>query len=319
MQRLFLFIFFLFVMASPVCAVPETVSLRVTDVTPGSLCLVWMTDVASHPSAEIYADSSMSENITDQFRIEAMPDVAALIAEAAREKGIMKVRISGLTASQEYYVRSVTVDPATPSSIGYSALQKVITADSVITERTQEDGRLQHAGNDLLSSRIYLRPSDGNDLPGALLVLETESAQYPLSVFSGSGVEGPEGLFDLNNLFNPQGLSLDLLGGETARLYIYRGLTMSTLLHYRQFSQDEGTGIVTAPVKGFFADFNLDGVVDEFDFEMFKEHYRCVADDVDFNPDMNLVPVQEDMVTEDDEIDARDFARFATEYGNDSL
>nr|WP_320050530.1 hypothetical protein [uncultured Desulfuromonas sp.] len=320
MRRSFVLLFsLLFALPGSVFAVPETVSVRITDVTPSSFCVVWMTDVAAEPMVELYADPGMNENITNSFRIEAMPDISAEIAEKARDKGIMKVRVSGLAPTADYYVRTVTIDPKNVSSVGYSTLHHVTTAAYVQLERVQEDGRLRHESNDLLATRVYLRPSDGEDYRGALLILETDDAVSPLSIIAGNGVDSPEGLFDLSNYFDQQGVSLNLSGGENARLSIYRGLTLSTLLHYRTFPVDTGAGSVGTPVKGFFADFNVDGVVDSSDFELFKEHYRAGANDSEFNPDMNLVVAEEDKVTAEDTIDARDFARFASEYGNDSF
>lgn len=321
MRRTFLIMIGLLLWAGSALAVPETVSVRVTDVTPGSFSLVWMTDVAAEPTVEVYADAGMSEDLIGKLRIESMPDLTSAVLEAARARGIMKVRVSGLAANTAYHVRSVTVDPQNSASISYSSLIEVMTASQVSVDQRQTDGSLTHAANDLLSGRVYILPADTSELPGqgALLVLETDGTQSPLSAFVGSGIAGPEGLLDLNNLFDLDGVSFDLLGGEKTLLRIYRGGTLSTLLHYRKFSVDNGTGAVAEPVQGFFADFNLDGAVDETDFEIFKDHYRTAADDSGFNPDLNLMPVQNGSVTAEDRIDARDFARFATEYGNDSV
>ena len=321
MQRTLLIMIGLLLWAGSALAVPETVSVRVTDVSPGSFSLVWMTDVAAEPTVEVYSDAGMSEDLTDSLHVQPMPDLVPSVGEAARARGIMKVRVSGLAANTTYHVHSVTVDPQDSASVSYSSLLEVVTASQVSIDHRQADGSLTHTANDLLSGRVYIRPADVSELPGqgALLVLETDGTQAPLSAFVGSGIAGPEGLLDLNNLFDLDGVSFDLLGGENTLLRIYRGGTLSTLLHYRKFPIDNGTGAVAEAVQGFFADFNLDGAVDEADFEIFKDHYRTAADDSGFNPDMNLIPLQETAVLSGDRIDARDFARFATEYGNDSV
>src|SRR6266498_4062443 len=54
-------------------AVPETSSVRITDVTPSSFSVVWMTDVAADPSVEVYSDSEMTDQITDSVAITPMP------------------------------------------------------------------------------------------------------------------------------------------------------------------------------------------------------------------------------------------------------
>jgi hypothetical protein len=303
-------------------AVPETVSVRVTDVSPISFAVVWLTDVPAEPAVEVFADASRSTPLSDRLRIEAYPDASEAVKAAARAKGVMKVRVSGLETGTNYYLRTVTRDPANPVSVGYSSMQQVTTASAVIPYREQSDGSLTHAANDLFAFRAYVRPSDASASPraGDLLVLQADPSAYPVSGFVGEGVAGPEGILDLNNLFDFDGLSLDLTGGERATLRVYRGGTLSTLLHYRRFPVDGGEGRVGDAVRGFFADFNLDGKVDEDDFDLFRAQYRTVADDGAFNPDLNLIPVQPGGgVVAEDRIDARDFARFATEYGNRSV
>ncbi len=297
--------------AGSALAVPETVSVRVTDVTTTSFALVWMTDVAATPDVEVYGDSSMSSRLNDTVTVTPMPDATQDAATAARAKGIMKVRVSGLASNTPYYVRTVTVDPADVTSIGYSALQEVTTASTVVSYRPATDGTLQGAANDLISMKVYIRPGDKDAVPGLgdLLLLETPASPYPVSAFIGMGAIAPEGVIDLNNLFGTDMTSLTVLGGEKAVFSIYRGGTLSTLSHYRKFPGNSGMVTVGDPVKGFFADINLDGKVDDQDFTEFRKCYRNGPDDPSYNPDYNFYD------DPNGKIDAMDFVKFATEYG----
>jgi hypothetical protein len=308
-------------LSSTALAVPETVSVRITDVTPSSFAVVWMTDVAAEPTVQVFADSAASNEITGAVRITALPDAAGEVAAAARAKGIMKVRVSGLAAGTTYYVRTVTVDPGNASSVGYSAPQAVTLASTVAPYRTDQEGSLQPSANDLASFPVYIRPADTSELPGLgdLLLLETEGSSSPVSAFVGQGIAAPEGLLDLNNLFDLDGLGLHLASAEKATLRIYRGGTLTTLLHFRTIPAGSDLVNVTQPVHGFFADLNLDGKVDAADFALFKEQYQQVADGGVFNPDYNFIPVQADGVVGADVIDARDFARFATQFGREDV
>lgn len=307
--------------AGPAWAVPETVSMRLTDVTTASFAVVWMTDVAADPSVEVCRDAGMMDCLADAGQIMPMPDAAQPVASAAREKGIMKVRVSGLQPNTNYYVRSVTRDPADFANVGFSAPREVTTASRVLAHRSTADGTTVSLANDQLAMRVYLPPTTSDAAPtlGDLLVVETDVAAYPLSAFVGEGIALPEGLLDLNNLFGLNASSLDLVGGEKMLLRIYRGGTLSTLLHYRRFAADTASGMVGEPVAGFFADFNLDGAVDEVDFGLFKAQYRSLAVDGVFNPDFNLIGTEANGITPQDKIDAQDFARFATEFGNTSV
>lgn len=317
MRRTALTLIGVLLLSSTALAVPETVSVRITDVTPSSFAVVWLTDVAAEPTVQVYTDSTASDEITEAVRITAMPEASADVAVAARAKGIMKVRVSGLDAGTTYYVRTVTVDPADESSVGYSAPQAATTASTVAPYRTGPDNVLTPSANDLASFPVYIRPADTSELPGLgdLLLLETDGSSCPVSAFVGQGISAPEGLLDLNNLFDLDGSALHLLEDEKATLRIYRGGTLTTLLHYRTIPAGSGLVDVTEPVRGFFADVNLDGKVDEADFALFKEQYRQGADHAAFNPDYNFITAQPDGIVAEDVIDARDFGRFATQYG----
>lgn len=302
-----------FAFAGGAFAVPETAAVRVTDVTTSSCSVVWLTDVAADPVVEVYADNSMLQPITEGLVITPMPAASAAVAEAARTKGIMKVRVTGLKPSTPYYVRTVTRDQVNPDSVSYSALQEVTTASEVVLYRTVNSTQ-QGVMNDLVAFSVYIRPSDTSAEPGRgdLILLESDAADYPLSAFVAEWGSGPEGIVDLNNLFDTQGLSLDTVGGERIVLRIYREGTLSTLIHYRRVPQDGKRVYVVEPQKGYFADVNLDGNVDDEDFVEFKQYYRTVPDDTIYNPDFDFVPAVGG-------VDVREFSKFSRDYGKTGI
>lgn len=298
-------------LAGSAFAVPETVSVRVTDVTPAAFSVVWMTDVAATPDVEVYGDAGMSNRLTDTITVTPMPDAPAEVAAAARGRGVMKVRVSGLSPNTSYYVRTVTADPADPTSVAYSGVQTVTTAAAVVPYVAESDGTLRGIANDLLAMKIYIRPGDSDAVPGegSLILLETPASPYPVSAFVGAGIVAPEGVLDLNNLFGQDLTSLFVQGGEKVEVSVYRGGTLSTLIHYRRLPANAGAVAVTEPVAGFFADINLDGKVDDEDFAAFRQQYRTQPNDPSYNPDFNFIGDPAGV------IDARDFAKFAREYG----
>ena len=291
-------------------AVPETAGVRITDVTPTSFSVVWLTDVAADPAVEVYADNAMTSQITDRLIVTSMPATSQRISAAAKNKGIMKVRVSGLTPSTAYYVRTVTKDPANAQSISYSVLLEAVTASKVMPYFSF-NGSLQSFSNDLLTFKVYIRPQDTDPEPalGDLIVLEQDGSFAPLSAFVGDSINTTEGVLDLNNLFGPDTVSSDLIGNEKMVLRIYRAGGLSTLTHYRKAPQDMNMVNVVDPVKGFFADINLDGKVDDLDVEEFRKQFRTVSNDTTYNPDFNFVEDPEGKV------DAREFSKFSREYG----
>lgn len=292
-------------------AVPDTVSIRVADVTTNSFALVWMTDVPADPAMEVYSDAGMTTPVTEGITVSPMPDAPPSVVSAATAKGIMKIRVSGLSAGTRYYARSVTRDPLSPDSIGYSALQEVTTSKGIKPYVTAQDGSLQGIVNDLATMKVYIRPDDLSTATGlgTMLILETSNSAYPLSAFVGNGIEATEGTIDLNNLFGADRITQAITGGEITQLRFYRGGALTTLLHYRRIASNSGQGLSAEPVKGFFADINLDGTVDDADFEAFRSQYRTVPNDPAYNPDFKFVQ------TPSGKIDAQDFTRFSREYG----
>lgn len=299
-----------FAMATPVLAVPETSSVRIADVTPSSFSVVWMTDMAADPSVEVYADNSLNQRIDEGITVTPMPAGSSEAAQAARAKGIMKVRVSDLQPATTYHVRTVTKDPLRPDSVGYSSLQQVTTASNVDLYRLA-NGITQSLANDLLAFPVYIRPSDTAAKPGLgdLVVLEEQDSPYPVSAFVGDGTVSPEGVLDLNNLFGSDGSNVPVTGSERIVLRIYRAGNLSTLTHYRKTPQNSGWVSLAGPLAGFFADINLDGKVDDQDFEAFRAQYKTLPDDAIYNPDYNFVDDAADTV------DVREFSTFAKEYG----
>lgn len=290
--------------------VPDISGMRVTDVTPASFAVVWMTDISADPGVEVYLDSSMTRRITDSLVVSAMSSIRSDVAQAAKDKGIMKVRVSGLDPAVRYYVKAVTRETSNPSNIAYSPLWEVVTA-SAVTPYTYAGSAPRELSNDLADFRVYVRPSDTTIPPrmGDLIVLESPASPYPISSFVGDGSEAPEGILDMNNLFGPDGKSLFITGDEKVILTVYRGEALSELIHYRFVPANSGMVKVSEPAKGFFADFNLDGNVDDLDFSEFKKQYRALPDDAHYNPDFDFVD------DADHKVDAREFSKFSREYG----
>lgn len=291
-------------------AVPGTTSVRIADVTTSSFSVVWMTDVVAEPTVEVYSDSAMATQITQTVTITPMPAGSQNVLLTAKNKGVIKVRVSGLNPATKYYVRTVTKESANLANISYSPLYEAVTASKVMPYY-HSNNTPQGFSNDLVSFKVYMRPSETNAglRVGDLIVLEDENSAYPISAFVGDWINSPEGILDLNNIFGMDALSRNLTGGEKIILRIYRGGVLSTLIHYRRIPQNGNMVYVVEPLKGFFADINLDGNVNDLDFSEFKKQYRTIPDDVSYNPDFNFV---EDSTGG---VDIREFSKFSREYG----
>jgi hypothetical protein len=299
---------------APAWAVPEVSGMRITDVTTTSFSVVWMTDVAGEPNVQVYADVAKSVELSDRLTIVPMPAMNAEAAGAAREKGIMKVRVTGLKAGKSYYVRAEMRDPQNLVSVGYSPLTEVVTAQLTVPYR-KESGNIKGFSNDVSEFHVYVRPEGLDSLGGLgdLVLVDVEGAACPVSAFVGDGLSAPAATLDLNNLYGTDGKSLDVLGSERFVITVYRSSMLSSLVHYRRSPVDGELVQVSEPVKGFFADLNLDRVVDEADFEMFRAQYRSVPEETKYNPDFDFVTDGTGIV------DVREFSKFSQEYGRTGI
>lgn len=286
----------------------ETVSLRIVDVTPISFSVVWMTNVEGVPNIDVYSDVTMQNKINKNVKIIPYIDLSQELQGLARQKGIMKITVTGLNPDSTYYFNAITSDEATGLT-DYSTLTSATTASKILTYSIDDVQKKYTFTNNLATFNIFLPPSDDGILlgKGSLILLDTDTSLYPLSAFIGNEINAPEGYIDLNNLFNIAGTSLQVFDGSRTKLLVYRGTTFSTLLHYRKISVHAGSGMVEDVVKGFFADINLDGNVDVIDFELFKEHYMLEANDISFNPDFDFYKTNK--------VDVFDFSKFSKEYG----
>lgn len=304
--------FFILSCLPSIClAAPDTLAVRVTDVTPNSLSLVWMSDLPAEPSVQVFSDAAMSNDITSQVKVVSMPCDSAAVAAAAKQKNLFKVRIEGLQARTDYYVRAVSADVTDATSSSVSALQKVTTEEEAASYTHDANGLPVPFSNDLVTLQAYTPPNSTEQQPGLgdIVLLEIPDAAYPISAFVGDGALTPEGAIDLNNLFGADGAALFVANREKAVLTVYRGGALSNLVHYRWLPASSGLTQVQIPANGFFADFNLDGVVDMADFQEFKGYYRTKKTDGSYNPDFDFVD------DPDGAVDAREFSKFSEQYG----
>lgn len=292
-------------------ALPALTGVRVTDVTASSFAVVWMTDVEGEPSVEVFLDLQMSSSIKHGVNIIQMAG-ATSTKTAALGRGNIRVMVTGLQPDTLYYIRAAMPDPSDPSVISYSPLMEAVTASKTIPYK-DSDGLRVSLANDLIVFSTFTQSDDQENGAGELVVLEIPNSRYPLSAYVGEGVQAPEVIFDLNNLYGSDGLSADIAGGDRITLTVYKGGFAYTVLYYRRLDLNNGISAVSEPLKGYFADVNMDGSVDDGDLELFRAQYGIASSDPGFNPDFDFVQDQSGV------IDVKDFSKFSIQYGRQGL
>lgn len=295
-------------------AVPDIYEPRISDVTTSSFSMVWMSDSPGNPSVVVYQDEAMTVPVKEGIAIYPMSTQDDRVSQSAANKGLFKVKVTGLRANTRYYAKAVMVDAANPLSRGYSPPMAVNMAVKVVPYN--KDNLVSEAfSNDLSLFKVYIRPSENGIQPGLgdIVIINASGASYPVTAYVGDGTYPPNAIVDMNNLFDTDGKTLDLKGGEKLMVSVYRNGVLSVLKHYRLAPVDNNLSVPVELLKGFFADINLDGNVNNDDFGIFKDHYRTLPDDDKYNPDFNFI------ADPDGVIDAREFSGFSRQYGRTNV
>jgi hypothetical protein len=197
---------------------PVVSDVTVSDVTPVSFSVIWKSDIASTSDLNVFTDSAGTTPVAGAT-IESQPveNGDAGIAAAAEDIGVMKVRVSGLTANTTYYFQTKTTEKGGFDETHFptaAPLPEVTTAAEVVRSH-MVDGAEVPFSNDLILFDC--------DVAGALLVADVAGSDYPVSGFAGDGVAGSLAYVDLNNVFS-FGSTLPLNGGEYVELTKFKGI-----------------------------------------------------------------------------------------------
>jgi len=178
-------------------------NLWITDVTPRSFSLVWTSTGPATGSANIYADPQGNTSIGDLTIIDASSE-----HPPARDNGVMKVTIMGLTPNTTYYFETVTTNS--------QGTQVEPTSGDLPSVRTEDQSII--VKNISIAHRIV--QSDGiTPASGALLLVEVEGGNYPITGWVGEGLPPPFVLVDLDNVYSATTHhNLELIGGEALTL-----------------------------------------------------------------------------------------------------
>jgi hypothetical protein len=215
-------VLFLAASGAAFAAGPQVRFITVTDVTPRSFQVSWLTAGPAEPGLRLFqapacVDEVQGAGFTPYPSISGDPAIAA----AAQARGVLVVKVAGLMPDTEYCVQTVSTSPA---GLGVTTAPdpalRVRTARLTTRSRPSGDPPEAAFSNDLVKVAIT-RSLPGAGTRGALLLLKVRGAASPLSAFVGDAIDDDGdpatsttlALFDLNNLYDTgTGASLDLLG-----------------------------------------------------------------------------------------------------------
>ena len=183
---------------------PMVSHLVITDVTPLSFSVVWISSEPSNCSLRVFDD-----------QLQELSGLTVVCESAlhapAEDLGVMKAIVIELQPNTSYYFQTLTTSKADGRVTSYPLQPK-----NVQTELSIDVVR-----NDVLAHRILQR-NGSTPAVGGLLLAEVEGGSYPVSGWVGDQIEEPYARIELSNFYSQVShTNLELVGGE--------GLTLTSI------------------------------------------------------------------------------------------
>lgn len=220
-QQLFVALM-LMLLSSVVMAEITFTNIKVTDVSPNSFTVNWKADASSTANLNIYLDVLKTQVatgvvITPQFT-ESNNTVLATLAE---DSGVLRVRVSGLSANTAYFFELVT----TPKVSGVSQIYPITGALPSVKTFAQSFP----VSNENLSADVLA--IDGiSAATGSILIINIASSQYGVSHMVGDGYGSSYSAVNLSNLFaDATARSRAVAGGELGSVRAFGGFLGQTV------------------------------------------------------------------------------------------
>jgi hypothetical protein len=187
---------------------PVVWRLIVTDVTPVSFSVVYISSESSTGSVRVF-DKNMRELTGLKVLSESQ------LYPPAEDFGLIQVKVEGLKPNKTYYLQTVTASKS-DGKVTVHPKDPV----SVRTEKTAIP-----VNNSILAQKIYFK----NEIPGdgSLLIVSLEGSSYPVSGWVGGypNPPSPWALVDLNNLYSVNThQNLEVRGGENIIVEVLGGV-----------------------------------------------------------------------------------------------
>lgn len=281
-----------FILVHPVHAFgagPVLSDVLVTDVTDRSFSLIWTSDQPGTQLIEVYNDIGGTLRVNDLgvsehsvFTGNPASDGANrqasinAILQATKALGIYQVSVTGLEPDTSYYIKFGIQSDATSDITLCPDAGPVLCTDAhaglipVVTQ-SQPD-RISSAPDVFLND--YLLSLNLSAKKGELVVISTETSNYPVSAYVGDGVPEPYALIDMNNLYSSVDQQILLINGSSEQSYgntgeafvvrSYKGLQGSEI-DVMMVGTRLGVGALQSPIVKNYGDCNGDDQINGYD------------------------------------------------------
>jgi chitodextrinase len=269
---------------------PQVSQIMTTDVTTKSFSVIWISSEPAMAALKVFnGPDCVTPSGTAVITAYPILSGASTIQTAAKNRGIVKVMVTGLLPDTEYCYQTVTTSESTSEQIiSPDVPVKVTTEKRTISDHQVSSNRFPIA-NDVIAYPVYdkdfLTPAAG----GILVVDLVDVGSYPATGFVGDGVVLPNSIVDLNNIFSSSDRqNMRLAGDERIKLIEYRGSGGCTLVQYRKVPLNSGINKILQPDACFnTSDLDCDNQVDIGDVILTMNGLGNSTGDNCFNPDLD--------------------------------
>lgn len=188
----------------------------ITDVTPVSFSVVWITNESATGNIEVYQDAQGADLVSEaNISLQYTDTNNTLLQNQASANGILRARISGLSPSTPYFFRLTT----TPVASGQPEIFP--PAGPLLGLSTQETS--DAISNDTFIVEII--QSDGSSAAsGAIMLANVSGSPYPVSAMVGDGIDVSRAILNMANVYGNNRVNRELDGGESLTILALGGV-----------------------------------------------------------------------------------------------
>ncbi len=204
---------------------PVVNQIKVTDVTPKSFSVSWITSEPATADLYVYESDCLTMMVNTGFSMEFTGYDAT---------GILKATVSALTPNTDYCFQTVTISKSSATWTIYpSQPSPVKTEKQIIPFKTLSTKTIPFFNDLLRAPNIYL-PTPNEIQEGILVTLQVldNKTTWPISILLNSDVN--RNYFNMNNVYDANtSETINIIGTERVKVSENHGLSTCILERYR--------------------------------------------------------------------------------------
>ena len=260
--------------------VPLVSLVEVTDVTPASFAVTWLSSEPAHGSLLLFAADCVTPL--------ANP---SLVSEGSDRSGFIKVTASALAARTSYCYQTVTVSKSSAETTLYPLNRATTVTEKSVVRTITVNGTSVPFANDLLAVPPPYAPTVADGQDGLLVILNMLDGKGNTPLSQLLTADSAKNYFNMNNIFaSVIGESVNLTGGERVKITERHGNVGCTAI--TRFRKVPADGEITRERNfsrcGRSDDIDCNDTVNILDILRITRGVGSTRGDICFNSDLDI-------------------------------